>query len=176
MRNNILGFVLLAAPAALFADAAGSDLGKAEARCRAGEQGPAFLVNVTGIRDNSGLIKVELYPSNDQDFLSDDSKLLAAGKVFRRAEVPAPANHAVQICMRVPRAGAYSIIVLHDANSNHRFDKLSRDGIGLGGNTKIPLRQPHASETRVMAGDGLTPIRIVMNYYNGLFSYRPIKV
>lgn len=148
------------------------NLGIAEGRCRAGEPGPAFLVNVQGLHDRQGRIKLEVYPSNNQDFLADDNVLINAGKVFRRVDVPLPASGPVQLCIRVPQAGAYSLMVLHDRDSNHRFG-LSGDGIGFGGNPRLRWGRPSAAETRVAAGPGITRIDVVMNYRRGM-AYRPL--
>lgn len=149
------------------------DLGKAEARCRPGETGPAFLVSVDGLKDRQGNLKLEVYPSNDQDFLQDDNILINEGKVFRRVEVPVPAGK-VELCVRVPAPGPYSITVLHDRDSNRKFG-LTVDGIGLSANPKLGLSKPKAAKTRVMAGPGLTHIDIIMNYRRGLFSFGPLK-
>ena len=148
------------------------NLGIAEGRCRAGEPGPAFLVNVQGLHDRQGRIKLEVYPSNSQDFLADDNVLINAGKVFRRVDVPLPASGPVQLCIRVPQAGAYSLMVLHDRDSNHRFG-LSGDGIGFGGNPRLRWGRPSAAETRVAAGPGITRIDVVINYRRGM-AYRPL--
>ncbi len=64
------------------------DLGKAEGRCRPGEPGPALLVNVEGLKDRKGNLKLEVYPADDRDFLQDDNVLVSRGKVFRRVEAP----------------------------------------------------------------------------------------
>jgi uncharacterized protein (DUF2141 family) len=128
------------------------------------------------LKDNQGLIKLEVYPSNDADFLGDDTNLLKAGKAFRRVEVRTPSSgRSVQLCVRVPRPAAYSVMVLHDRNSNHKFDKFG-DGVGFGGNPKLHWRQPTAAEARVAAGAGLTPITIVMSYWKGFptLGFKPI--
>ena len=67
-------------------------LGTDEGRCRIGETGPAIKVAVTGLKDRKGKLKLEVYPSNDKDFLEDDNKLLMAGKTFRRVEVAIPGS------------------------------------------------------------------------------------
>ena len=148
------------------------DLGIAEGRCRANEPGPAFLVNVQGLYDRQGRIKVEVYPSNNQDFLADDNVLINAGKTFRRVDVPTPAQGPVQLCIRVPQAGAYSLMVLHDRDSDHRFG-LHGDGVGFGGNPRLGLSRPSAAATRVVAGPRITPINVVINYRRGM-AFRPL--
>jgi len=142
------------------------DLGKAEAKCRPGEQGPALLLRIAGLKDRAGNIKLEVYPSNDQDFLQDDNILVSAGKAFRRVEVPVPAGD-VELCVRIPGPGAYSVSVLHDRDSNRKFG-LSVDGIGFTGNPKLYFSKPKAAKTRIVAGGGMTRATIVMNYRRGL--------
>src|SRR3546814_8974614 len=50
-------------------------LGKAEAACRPKETGPALIVHVVGLKDRKGLVRAEVYPANDADFLQDDAIL-----------------------------------------------------------------------------------------------------
>ncbi|MBS0481641.1 MAG: DUF2141 domain-containing protein [Proteobacteria bacterium] len=151
------------------------DLGKAEGRCRAGEGGPALLINVTGLKDRKGNIKLEVYPSNDEDFLADDNILVAAGKTFRRVEQPVPASGNVQMCVRIPGPGAYSVSVLHDRDANRKFG-LSVDGIGFTGNPRLGVRKPKAAATRlVVNSNGVSQTTVVMNYRKGLMSFGPLN-
>ena len=143
------------------------DLGKAEGRCRPGESGPAFLVEIAGLKDRMGRVKLEVYPSNDTDFLMDDNVLVAQGKTFRRVEEEVPKQGPVALCVRVPGPGPYSVTVLHDRDSNRKFG-MWVDGIGFGGNPRLGWHKPKAAVTRVNAGNGPTHITIVMNYRNGL--------
>jgi uncharacterized protein (DUF2141 family) len=147
-------------------------LGIAEGRCRPNEPGPAILVDVAGLKDRQGLLKLEVYPSNDEDFLADDNILIGQGKTFRRVEQPIPAQGLVRLCVRVPKPGAYSLSLLHDRDSNRKFG-LSTDGIGFANNPKLALAKPRAAAARVQAGPRLTSTRIVMAYRRGLFSFRP---
>lgn len=148
--------------------ASSPELGKAEGRCRPGESGPAFLVEVMGLKDRLGRIKLEVYPSNDADFLMDDNVLVYQGKTFRRVEedVP-PGNGPVQLCVRLPGPGAYSLMVLHDRDGNRKFGWWI-DGVGFGSNPRLGWHKPKAAAARVIAGAGPTRINIVMNYRNGL--------
>ena len=150
------------------------DLGKAEGRCRAGEAGPAVLVTISGLKDRTGLLRAELYPDDDDDFLQDDKILVREGKTFRRVEIAVPRSGPAQLCVRVPGPGAYTLSLLHDRDSNLKFS-LSGDGIGFPNNPKLGFSKPKATSVAFVAGSGLTTIGIVMNYRRGLFGFGPIK-
>lgn len=143
------------------------DLGKAEGHCRPGESGPALLISVVGLKDRSGNLKLEVYPSNDADFLADDNVLINAGKVFRRVEVAIPAQGTPQLCIRVPGPGPYSVALMHDRNANRKFN-WTIDGIGFPGNPRLGWSKPKAAATRIIAGPGITRGAITLNYRNGL--------
>lgn len=96
------GALALLAAAALMPSS--PDLGKAEGQCRAHEPGPAFLIDVDGLKDRQGQLKLELYPAAERDFLADDNILLSQGKTFRRVEVPVPQTGVPRLCIRAPRA------------------------------------------------------------------------
>jgi len=151
----------------------GPELGKAEGQCRPNEQGPAFLVDVVGLKDRTGMLKLEVYPSNNADFLQDDNILLNAGKVFRRSEIEVPQSGNVTMCIRVPGPGPYSLSLLHDRDRNRKFG-WTVDGIGFASNPRLGWSKPKAEATRAVAGSGLTRIRIVMNYRSGL-GVAPLK-
>ena len=153
--------------------ASSPDLGVAAGRCRTPETGPAFQVDVVGLKDRAGHLKLELYPANDQDFLADDNILIMAGKPFARVEVPTPQDGPVQLCIRAPHAGRYALSLLHDRNSDRRF-QLSIDGIGFSNNPKLGWSKPDADRVAVDVGDAPRRISIVMNYRHGL-GVRPEK-
>ena len=144
------------------------DLGKAEGRCRAGESGPALMVEAVGMKDRTGKMKLEVYPANDQDFLADDNVLVAAGKTFRRVEVDTPDSGPVVLCVRIPGPGTYAVTLLHDRDSNRKFG-WKIDGIGFSGNPKLGWSKPKASSARMLVkSGGVSKILIVMNYKSGL--------
>ena len=148
-------------------------LGKAEARCRTNETGPALLIAIEGLKDRRGLLRAELYPADDADFLQDDAVLINQGKTFRRVDIDLPASGPVTMCLRVPHPGRFSLSVLHDRNRNLKWDKLS-DGLGFGGNPRLGWSKPKAASASVEAGNGPTRVVVVMNYLRGL-KYRPLK-
>lgn len=149
------------------------DLGIAAGLCRPGEAGPAFEVEVEGLKDRQGVLKLELYPDDDADFLADDNVLVSAGKPFARVVAPLPPAGPVRLCIRVPRPGSYALSLLHDRNMNRKFD-LSGDGIGFSANPRLGWSKPAAAAVRVTADAGRTLLRIRLNYRRGLFSVGPI--
>ena len=149
-------------------------LGMAEGRCRPGEAGPAVVVTALGLKDRKGRLLAEVYPDNDADFLADDNLLLMAGKTFRRAEVDVPSDGPVQLCVRLPAPGTYSLSLVHDRDSNRKFTAMS-DGIGFPGDPHLGWSKPRAAAAHFEAGQGVTQLRITLNYWRGLASFGPLK-
>ncbi|RMB54246.1 uncharacterized protein (DUF2141 family) [Sphingomonas sp. PP-CE-3A-406] len=149
-------------------------LGTVEARCRPNEPGPALIVDVDGLKDRVGVLRAELYPARDGDFLADDNVLIGAGKTFRRSVITVPASGVVSLCLRVPAPGTYALSVVHARDGGHGFSLL-HDGIGFASNPKLGHSKPHADQAKVVVHDGITTTHVVMNYRSGLFSFAPIK-
>jgi len=143
------------------------ELGKAEGHCRANEAGPALMVSAVGLKDRVGRLKLEVYPSNDADWLQDDNILLYHGKTFRRVEEEVPQTGTPVLCIRVPGPGPYSVMLLHDRDSNHKFN-FRIDGVGFASNPRMGWGKPRAAAARMVAGQGITRINIVLNYFHGL--------
>ncbi len=165
----MIGWMLIAAGVA-----SSPELGKAEGRCRPNEQGPAYLLSVTGLKDRTGNLKLELYPSNNADFLQDDNILINAGKAFARVEVPVPASDPVNLCIRAPRPGNYSLVLMHDRDANRKFG-LSIDGIAFPGDPRMCWGRPKAEKARAAVGS--TPVRlsVTMQYRRSLVCFGPLK-
>jgi uncharacterized protein (DUF2141 family) len=142
-------------------------LGREAGRCRVREAGPAFIVTPVGLKDREGTLKLELYPANDKDFLQDDNVLVMEGKTFARVEMPVPRSGPVSMCIRTPGPGTYALSLLHDRDGNRKFG-WTVDGIGFSSNPKLGWSKPKASHVDVVAGTGLTTLRIVLNYRSGL--------
>lgn len=149
------------------------DLGTAEAHCADGAPGPSLLVEIAGLKDRRGRVKLEVYPANDRDFLQDDNILVSQGKTFRRVEAPVSRIGPMQLCVRLPAPGRYALAVLHDRDSNRKFG-LSIDGVGFGGNPKLGLAKPKAEAATIVAGPGRTQQRVVLNYRRGLLAFGPV--
>jgi uncharacterized protein (DUF2141 family) len=147
-------------------------LGKAAAACRPNEPGPALLITATGLKDRKGLLRAELYPDNDADFLQDDAILINQGKTFRRVDLSLSLNNPPTLCLRVPAPGRYALSLLHDRDRNQKFGIFS-DGIGFSDNPKLTRSKPKVASAVVVAGPRLTSISITMNYLRGL-SFKPL--
>ena len=149
-------------------------LGTVEARCRPTEPGPALIVDVDGLKDRAGVLRAELYPARDGDFLADDNVLVGQGKTFRRSVITVPATGAVSLCQRVPGPGTYALSVVHARSGANGFSLL-HDGIAFAGNPRLGHSKPDVAQARIVAHAGITPTTVVMNYRSGLFSFAPIK-
>lgn len=180
MHRMVAAALMALLPAALLSTPAGAqvesnpNLGKAEGQCRPGEQGPAVIITVQGLKDRQGLLRAELYPANEKDFLEDDNILINAGKTFRRVEIRLPPSGPVQLCIRTPGPGPYTLSLLHDRDANLKFG-LSTDGVGFPNNPRLGLGKPKADAVRFDTSGGLTQISIRLNYRRGLLSFGPIK-
>ena len=148
-------------------------LGTEAARCRLGEVGPAVMIEVAGLKDRAGLLRAELYPDNDRDFLADDNVLVAKHKTFRRVDAILAPTGPIRLCLRVPVPGRYTMALLHDRNGDRRFEPLE-DGIGFPGNPRLGWSRPRAAEASLTIGPGVTTIAIVMNYRHGLLAFGPL--
>lgn len=165
----MIGLLLIAAGVA-----SSPELGKAEGRCRPNEQGPAYMLSVTGLKDRTGNLKLELYPSNDADFLQDDNILINAGKAFARVEMPVPPSDPVNLCIRAPRPGAYSLVLMHDRDANRKFG-LSIDGIAFPGNPRMCWGRPKAEKARATVGSSPVRMTVTMQYRRSLVCFGPLK-
>lgn len=161
--------LLAATPTVAQAQAIGGDA----AACREAE--PAIRVDVVGLKDRTGRLKVELYPANATDFLRDDRDLLGAGKTFRRVWAAMPASGAVVLCIRVPQPGTYALFFTHDRDGKNKFNFWS-DGAGTPGNVKIGRARPPLASALVTVGARPTNVTIRVQYLHGFPpSFGPVK-
>ncbi len=149
-------------------------LGKAAAACHTDESGPALIISALGLKDRKGVLRAELYPDNDTDFLQDDAILINEGKTFRRVDLDLSRGNPPILCMRVPAPGRYALSVLHDRDRNLKFGLFS-DGIGFSGNPRLTRSKPKAESAAVTAGAGLTRITVIMNYLHGFMQFGPLE-
>lgn len=162
---------LVAAMAPFGAEAAviGSDAGA----CTSGRE-PSLLVNVVGLKDRKGEMKLELYPADEDDFLKDDRDLIKEGKFFRRVRTPTPQSGGVEMCIRAPSAGRYALLVTHNRDGKNKFSFWS-DGAGFVSTQKLGRSRPKVGQAIVDVGQGVTPVTVRMQYLRGLGGFSPLN-
>ena len=147
--------------------ARGGAMSAAAPLCRAGDS-PAILVEVVGVKSESGTIRVQAYGGNPDRYFDK-------GTYLERIDMPTP--QARESCVPLPKPGVYAISVRHDANGNGKSDM--KDGGGMSGNPNMSVwdlitkSKPKPREVQVKVGEGVTPVRVVMNYVQG-GSFRPV--
>ncbi|MDB5707522.1 MAG: hypothetical protein JWN66_4638 [Sphingomonas bacterium] len=148
-------------------------LGSDSAACTNGG-GPAIRANVSGLKDRTGELKLELYPANDADFLKDDRDLIKEGKFFRRVRVPTPQQGSVALCIKVPAPGRYALLFTHNRDGRNKFD-FWVDGAGFPSNIKLGRVRPKVGMATITVGNGMTVTDIQAQYLRGLGGFGPIK-
>lgn len=148
-------------------------LGGDAAACT-GNEGPAFKVVASGLKDRTGRVKIELFPATPADFLQDDNILVRQGKVFRRIEAPTPPSGPIVLCIRAPRPGRYALFFTHDRVGQNKFS-IWKDGAGVPSNQRLGTSKPQVGSAMVEVGNGVTTLDIRVQYLKGPFGFGPIK-
>jgi len=149
---------------ALCAAPAQAQLGADAAACRAGR--PSILVNVQGISQRTGNIRVALY-NNPATFLD-------RGQTLRKINVPVSAGQ-MRICIAVPGPGQYAVAVRHDVDGDNARGDWS-DGGGFSRNPRLSLvrLRPRFGDVAVNVRQGVLGVNVVLLYRFGL-SIRPVN-
>lgn len=161
----------LVAAGAFASPAFASPVGPEAGACVAGT-GPAIKVNVQGLKDRTGRLKLELYPPNQADFLKDDRDLKAEGKFFHRVWADTPARGSVQLCIKVPQPGRYALLFTHDRDGKNKFN-VWKDGAGFPGAAKLGRKRPQLAQALITVGRGVTVTSIRTQYLRGLSGFAP---
>lgn len=151
--------IVAAAGAMMFSGmaVAGQQIANDLSKCNAGD-GPAVLVQVRGVKEAAGRIRVQSYPATGGAWL-------AKGRWLHRIESRANAG-AMTFCVPVPAEGKYGIAVRHDRNANGKTD-ISQDGGGFSNNPSINilnLGRPSVGKVAFHAGPGVTRITVNLKY------------
>ncbi len=113
------------------------------------------LVTVEDIMSDEGNLRLQVYSDNPDDFLEGGKKLV-------RIDVPAKKD-SKQVCVTLPRAGDYALVVLHDRNGNGRANFFS-EGFGFSNNPELNLAPPEHEEAVFSAANGVKKMQISLNY------------
>ena len=149
----------LAAPSGPFAHA-----------CTSGTEAAAMLVHVTGFKQRTGTIRVQLYGGDPERYFDKHTYL-------RRIDLPVPGEGPLDVCVPAPTPGTYAVSVRHDIDGTGKTGR--EDGGGMSGNPEMSLfdlmfkRKPAPAKVAVQVGHGVRVVPVVLNYVEGL-SFRPI--
>lgn len=169
LLSGMISCALLTLPVS--AQASGA-IGEDASACNGGG-GPAIQVNVTGLKDRSGRLKLELYPANDADFLKDDRDLKKEGKFFRRIWADTPASGNISLCIKAPRAGSYALFFTHDRDGANKFN-FWQDGAGTPSNQRLGRSKPKLAMAQLNVGGGVTTTTIRAQYLRGVSGFGPL--
>ncbi len=120
---------------------------------------PAALVTVHGFKDREGNLRIAIYRAREDE-------LLASGLYVQRLDTPVTPGGEMTVCAPVPAAGDYVVAALHDRDADGSLG-VFRDGVGFSRNPRLGLARPKVAVTQVRL-DGVIPMRIELNYLNGL--------
>ncbi len=122
--------------------------------------GTPIYVHIHGIRNDHGTVKVVLYGPNPQDFL-------VKGKKVDKEREPAQEG-SMTLCVAAPDAGKYAVVVYHDENDNHKFDRnwigLPMEGFGVSNNPTFHLAPPNFEESAFDVNGELINIEVNVKY------------
>ena len=176
IRDYAIPAAIVATAAALLATPAFAQaipIGEDAAACTSG-RGPAIRVDIAGLKDRSGRLKLELYPANEADFLKDDRDLVKEGKTFRRVWAQTPASGAAAMCIRAPAPGRYALLFTHDRDGKNKFN-FWRDGAGFISRSRLGRSRPKLSQAVIEVGRGVTTVSIRAQYLRGLAGFAPVE-
>ena len=148
-------------------------IGEDGALCASGK-GPAIQANIVGLKDRAGLVKLELYPANETDFLRDDYLLVQEHKIFRRVTAGTPKSGAVEMCIKVPAPGRYALLFTHNRDGKSKFDFWT-DGAGFPSNQRMGRSRPKLNQAIIDVGPGITTTKIQAQYLRGFGGFGPMK-
>lgn len=159
--------------AALGAAPAAAQQDPVDGSCAIGS-GPMLRVNIVGLKDRSGRLKVEIYPPNETDFLRDDRDLKREGKQMRRVWAQTPqGNGPVFVCIRAPSAGQWAVLFTHDRDGKNKFN-FWQDGAGFPSNQRLGRSRPKVRQALVNIPPQGGQITVRAQYLRGLGGFGPI--
>lgn len=129
------------------------------AACAPGAGPAAALVTVHGFRDRKGNLRIAIYNAREDE-------LLASGRYVQRLDTAVTPGDEMTVCAPVAQAGDYVVAALHDRDANGKLGPFS-DGVGFSRNPRLGLAKPKVEAVKVRL-DGVTPMRIQLNYLQGL--------
>lgn len=120
-----------------------------------GKAGVHALVNVLGLDNKEGNVRVQIYSDDPEEFLANGKKVL-------RVDVPV-SSLKMQVCVTFPEVGTYAMVVMHDRNANGRADILT-EGFGFSRNPKLMFSKPDHDKVAFTVPRGVIEMDVSLNY------------
>ena len=122
--------------------------------------GTPIHVHVHGIRNANGTMKAVLYGPDPETFL-------VKGKKADKEREPSEEG-SMTLCVAARTSGPYAVVVYHDENDNHKFDRnwvgLPTEGFGFSHNPTLYLAPPSFEETAFEVNGGITHVEVEVRY------------
>lgn len=122
--------------------------------------GTPIHVHVYGIRNAHGTVKAVLYGP-------DPSTFLVKGKKADKEREPAEEG-SMTLCVVAPTVGKYAVVVYHDENDNHKFDRnwigFPIEGFGVSNDPTLFLAPPSFEESAFEVNGALTHVDVEVKY------------
>lgn len=123
-------------------------------------EGKPIHVHIHGVRNASGTVKAVLYGPDPKSFLIKGEK---ADKEREPAQ-----EGGMTLCVAAPDVGRYAVVVYHDENDNHTFDRnligLPTEGFGVSNNPSLFLAAPNFEESSFEVNGEVTHVDVDMKY------------
>lgn len=123
-------------------------------------EGKPVHVHISGLRTDSGTVKAVLYGPDPKSFLVKGKKTDSEREPARQG--------TMTLCVAAPGAGQYAVVVYHDENDNHKFDRnwigLPTEGFGVSNNPSLFLAAPTFEESSIEVTGDVTHVDIEMKY------------
>lgn len=127
---------------------------------RCPDSGKPVHVHIHGIRNAHGTVKAVLYGPDPKDFL-------VKGKKTDKEREPAREG-TMTLCVAAQDVGYYAVVIYHDENNNHKFDRnwigLPTEGFGVSNDPSLFLAAPNFEESKFEVTGDITHISIEMKY------------
>ncbi|MDT3777890.1 DUF2141 domain-containing protein [Nitrospira sp. MA-1] len=123
-------------------------------------EGKPIHIHVHGIKSAAGSLKAVLYGPDPESFLVKGAR---ADKEREPAQ-----KGSMTMCLAAPIEGKYAVVVYHDENDNHKFDRnligLPTEGFGVSKNPSLFLAAPNFEESSFEVIGEVTHVDVDMKY------------
>ena len=122
--------------------------------------GTPIHVHIHGIRNAHGTVKAVLYGPDSETFL-------VKGEKADKEREPAQ-DGSMTLCVAAPVMGQYAVVVYHDENDNHKFDRnwigLPVEGFGVSKDPTMFFAPPKFEDAAFDVNGNLTDVEVEIKY------------